>query len=89
MSNTKQLPSPSPDDLSSFTANWIKEYARQVVKYTLEQAAEKSLVRCYSTEGKDESTKDFFYFVDADETVKVDEKSILSLEEQIIKDLNL
>ena len=67
----------------------VKSKIREIVKYTLEQAAEKGLVRCYSTEGKDEQSQPFFYFVDADETVKVDEQSILSLEDSIIKDLKL
>ncbi len=77
--------------------NSMKEYAKEVVKYTLEQAAEKGLlsVHVLNTETGDTHLFERHLPVAYDtkeninETVTVDKQSILSLEAQIIKDLKL
>jgi flavoprotein len=57
----------------------LSEYAKEVVKYTLEQAANKATAYDHY------ENNDVFQF----DEPRVNKKSITSLEEQIIKDLNL
>ena len=74
----------------------MREYAKQVVKYTLEQAAQKAKWRSESEEigfggsaGFDFTDTDYAGDPCTGYKVYVDEKSILSLEDEIIKDLKL
>lgn len=74
------------------------KFAKEVVKYTLEQAAEKCSLIVYDEEWEndelklDEDTKDGHYtnpWLGRGKVVTINDKSILSLESQIIKDLGL
>ena len=56
----------------------IKRYAKEVIKYTLKQAAENTKTITLAPA-----------FGNLKSTVKVNKESILSLEQQIIKDLGL
>ena len=58
--------------------NSIGEYARDLLKYTLEQAADKTKLTEFASEFMQEGASD-----------AIDKQSILSLEERIIKDLKL
>ncbi len=102
MNNTnKQIPKPrevliATQGLSVNKKSAIEEYARQIIKYTLEQAAEKAEWTSESFECSFGHSQGYD-FIDTDYAgdpstgykVSVDKQSILSLESQITKDLGL
>lgn len=63
-----------------------QEYAKEVVKYTLEQAAEKAQLNIKDIDDTYFQSETFGY---AENDVSIYKPSILSLEDQIIKDLKL
>jgi len=78
------------DDGKNDFVEAMKEYAKLVVQYTLEQAAENVDLHFKEKRNSKGKPKNIgSWYEDENGFVKIDKQSILSLEGEIIKDLNL
>lgn len=93
MSEIKQIPSPEEFFEKEGAWGWnephikaAKEYAKEVVKYSLEQAAKKGKLNIKDMDGTFFQSATYTY---GENDVSIHKESILSLEAEIIKDLKL